>query len=229
MSLEYLSDELERPISGNSTNLPKYLASNQEYPNEPLTTTVLPILWSFLLEPGEPGDPTSDTNTCVDFKTVSSLFLVSKIAKEAFDACNGRRLLLEAWQMESICKLLYVHEKSEEIKNAIKNTEWSANGSYEYAGWLLGEKLSPLASVIRRIELILSIERQLSGHFASDDADSNEATQLQESLLRTLCLLTDMMRDTLIHILGYWLVRSHMNDEEEEEEEEEDDEEAWSG
>ncbi len=63
---------------------------------------VFPLVWSFLLEPSR-IDPSSTTGS-IDFKSIRSFMLVSKSAKEAFDASNGWALCLRAIKQEITVK-----------------------------------------------------------------------------------------------------------------------------
>ena len=64
---------------------------------------VLPLIWSFLLEPNSTVDPESE-NDLIDFKSIVSFVLVGKSVQEAFEACNGWLLCAQALGQEAEVK-----------------------------------------------------------------------------------------------------------------------------
>lgn len=65
------------------------LKNNEEAPTG-MPLSVFPLIWNFLLEPGNTNPKsTNPGNACIDFKSIASFMLVSKAAKEAFNSCNG--------------------------------------------------------------------------------------------------------------------------------------------
>lgn len=96
--------------------IPKYLLPGQdEHPSAETFEAALPILWSFLLEPGRIKDPSSQ-ETFVNFKSIASLLFVNSQAKEAFDACNGRVMCVRAWKKEAAAREGYIRKNLTRIK-----------------------------------------------------------------------------------------------------------------
>lgn len=151
--------------------LPRYLsiiADASEHLSAEIIGAVLPILWSFLLEPGSIKDPASHEETCVDFKSITSLLFVDKRTKDSFDACNGRVMCVRAWNEELFVKGRYLQENIASIYETFCQREWSHTGTIEEKQLLdsLLNKVRDLKAVWDRLAFILL--EQLHGHFAEE-------------------------------------------------------------
>jgi hypothetical protein len=156
--------------------MPKYLLPGQdEHPSAETFQAALPILWSFLLEPGRIKDPTSE-EPCVDFKSIASLLFVNTQAKEAFDACNGRIMCVRAWKKEAAAREGYINENITRIKATFRNQEWSQHATREEKLLFnsLRNEVESLFKVARRLRFILV--EQLCGHFAAEYDPENQLT-----------------------------------------------------
>ena len=130
-----------------------------------MPTAVYSLVWSFLLDSG--GTTNSKDGYSVDLKTISSLMLVSKTAKEEFHACQGWNQCARALKREAAFKRQIISIYQE------KASKFRTRGNVLTP--LSPDELSACRSFLKKADRIRKVDARL--------------VRIHTVLLRKACLL----------------------------------------
>ena len=148
-------------------------------PEFPLPPSVISLVWSFLLEPSY--DPTS-TKASVDFDSIASFMLVSRGTKEAFDACNGWSMCLQAVKREIDAKEEFIDGYKKEA-NTLARKGGLSNKEIQLCRSLLDDADSIRAGAARLVFVksqLLPVASRLAGIYCGERVPRPEVFKMME-------------------------------------------------